>query len=398
MPLVGILADMEIAGIRLDAGQLHTYSARLEVELSEVEEGIFALCGRRFNVRSTKELQAVLFDELGLPPIKKTKTGQSTDNYVLMELARTGNKVPTLVLNHRLLSKLKSTYVDALPQLVNPDSGRLHTHYIQTGAATGRLASKDPNLQNIPIREESGRHIRKAFVPDSGCSFLSADYSQIELVVLAHLSADPMLLEAFRENRDIHRQTAAVLYGVEEGEVKPEQRRIGKTINFGVIYGMSAFRLARDMRIPRRDADDFIRRYFERYAGVDRFIKQTIRQAEQKGYVETIMGRRRPVSRINSRNRTEKMAAERVAVNSPIQGSAADIVKQAMIDVSRALADRAMASRLLLQVHDELIFEVPEGELDQARELVREKMERAVQLSVPLRVSLEVGPTWGDIH
>jgi len=398
MPLVGILADMEIAGIRLNADQLRAYSARLEVELAKLEEEIFALCGRRFNVRSTKELQSVLFDELGLPPVKKTKTGQSTDNYVLMELARTGNKVPELVLNHRLLSKLKSTYVDALPQLVNPDSGRLHTHYIQTGAATGRLASKDPNLQNIPIREEAGRHIRKAFVPDAGCSFLSADYSQIELVVLAHLSGDPMLREAFREGRDIHRQTAAVLYGVAEAEVSADQRRIGKTINFGVIYGMSAFRLARDMRIPRRDADEFIQRYFERYAGVDRFIKQTIRQAEQRGYVETIMGRRRPLGRINSRNRTEKMAAERVAVNSPIQGSAADIVKRAMIGVTRALEEKRMASRLLLQVHDELIFEVPDRELDQARKLVKEKMERAVELSVPLRISLEVGPTWGDIH
>ena len=398
MPLVGILADMEIAGIRLNAEQLRAYSVQLEEELTRLEDEIFVHCGRRFNVRSTKELQTVLFEELGLPPVKKTKTGQSTDNYVLMELTRTGNKVPELVLDHRLLSKLKSTYVDALPQLVNPDSGRLHTHYIQTGAATGRLASKDPNLQNIPVREESGRHIRKAFVPDAGCSFLSADYSQIELVVLAHLSGDPMLQEAFRENRDIHRQTAAVLYGVEEAEVTPEQRRIGKTINFGVIYGMSAFRLARDMRIPRRDADEFIQRYFERYAGVDRFIKQTIRQAEQKGYVETIMGRRRPLNRINSRNRTEKMAAERVAVNSPIQGSAADIVKQAMIEVTRALAEKRMASRLLLQVHDELIFEVPDRELEQVQELVREEMEGAVQLSVPLRVSLEVGPTWGDIH
>ena len=399
MPLVGILADMEIAGIRLDAGQLRAYSTQLEVDLNRLEEEIFSLCGRSFNVRSTKELQTVLFEELALPPIKKTKTGQSTDNYVLMELVRaTGNRVPELVLSHRLLSKLKSTYVDALPQLVNPESGRLHTHYIQTGAATGRLASKDPNLQNIPIREESGRHIRKAFVPDSGCSFLSADYSQIELVVLAHLSGDPMLLEAFRENRDIHRQTAAVLYGVEEGQISADQRRVGKTINFGVVYGMSAFRLARDMRISRRDADEFIQRYFQRYAGVDRFIKQTIRKAERQGYVETIMGRRRPVSRINSRNRTEKMAAERVAVNSPIQGSAADIVKRAMIEVTHALADKRMESRLLLQVHDELIFEVPDGELDQARELVKEKMEKAVQLSVPLRVSLEVGPTWGDIH
>ncbi len=398
MPLVGILADMEIAGIRLDASELRSYSPELEVELAQLESEIFSLCGHSFNVRSTKELQRVLFEELGLPPVKKTKTGQSTDSYVLMELTRTGNKVPELVLNHRLLSKLKSTYVDALPGLVNPDSGRLHTHYIQTGAATGRLASKDPNLQNIPVREESGRRIRKAFVPEPGYHFLSADYSQIELVVLAHLSGDPMLKEAFHQDKDIHRQTAAVLFGVPEPEVTAEQRRIGKTINFGVIYGMSAFRLARDLRIPRRDADEFIQRYFERYAGVDRFIKQTVREAERTGFVQTIMGRRRPISRITSRNRTEKMAAERVAMNSPIQGSAADIVKQAMIDVTRALGEKKMKSRLLLQVHDELIFEVPEAELSQAQDLVKQRMEQAVKLSVPLRVSLEVGPTWGDIH
>ena len=398
MPLVGILADMEIAGIRLDASELRSSSAELEVELGKLEAEIFSLCGHSFNVRSTKELQAVLFEELGLPPIKKTKTGQSTDNYVLMELTRTGSKVPELVLNHRLLSKLKSTYVDALPGLVNPDSGRLHTHYIQTGAATGRLASKDPNLQNIPVREELGRQIRKAFVPEPGYQFLSADYSQIELAVLAHLSGDPMLKEAFHQDKDIHRQTAAILFGVPEPQVTAEQRRIGKTINFGVIYGMSAFRLARDLRIPRRDADEFIQRYFERYAGVDRFIKQTVREAEQRGFVQTIMGRRRPISRINSRNRTEKMAAERVAMNSPIQGSAADIVKQAMIDVTRALGEKKMKSRLLLQVHDELIFEVPEAELSQAQDLVKQRMEQAVKLSVPLRVSLEVGATWGDIH
>ncbi|MBN2553579.1 MAG: DNA polymerase I [Spirochaetales bacterium] len=398
MPLVEILAEMEIAGIRLNAAELHVYGAELEAELARLEREIFSLCGRSFNVRSTRELQIVLFEELGLSPVKKTKTGQSTDNFVLMELAATGNRVPELVLNHRLLSKLKSTYVDALPRLVNPDSGRLHTHYIQTGAATGRLASKDPNLQNIPVREESGRRIRKAFVPDKGCRFLSADYSQIELVVLAHLSGDPMLREAFLSNRDVHRQTAAVLFGVPEQQVSAEQRRIGKTINFGVIYGMSAFRLARDLRIPRRDAEQFIQRYFERYAGVDRFIRETVARAEKQGYVETIMGRRRPIAGINSRNRTEKMAAERVAMNSPIQGSAADIVKLAMIEVARALAEKRMASRLLLQVHDELIFEVPSAEIEQAQALVKQKMEEAVELSVPLRVSLEAGPTWGDIH
>jgi DNA polymerase-1 len=398
MPLVPVLAEMELAGIRLDVAAIEAYGGELEGELSRLEQQIFTLCGHPFNVRSTRELQSVLFDELGLAPVKKTKTGQSTDNFVLMELARAGQPVPELVLSHRLLSKLKSTYVDALPRLVHPSTGRLHTHYVQTGAATGRLASRDPNLQNIPVREESGRRIRGAFIPRQGWRFLSADYAQIELVVLAHMSGDPMLAEAFRQQRDVHRQTAAVLFGVPEQEVSAEQRRIGKTINFGVIYGMSAFRLSRDLRIPRREAEEFIRRYFRRYARVDEFIRQTIGEARERGYVQTIMGRRRRLGTINSRNRTEQMAAERVAVNSPIQGSAADIVKRAMIDVARAIAARGLKTRLLLQVHDELIFEVPEAELETAPAVVREAMEKAVTLSVPLRVSLETGRTWGEIH
>jgi DNA polymerase-1 len=302
------------------------------------------------------------------------------------------------VLAHRQLAKLKSTYVDALPQMVNPDTGRLHTNYLQTGAATGRLASKDPNLQNIPVREEAGRLIRSAFVPERGFLFLSADYSQIELAILAHLSGDPMLIEAFRQNSDIHRRTASVLFGVYEEAVTPEQRRIGKTINFGIIYGMSAFRLARDLRIGRAEADAFIRRYFERYAGVDRFIRRTVGQAEERGYVETLMGRRRRVAQIRSRNRTVKMAAERIAVNSPIQGSAADIVKQAMIDVDRALREGGLATRLLLQVHDELIFEAPREEAAKAAGLIRQAMEGAVSLEVPLRVSVETGNAWGELH
>ena len=298
---------------------------------------------------------------------------------MLEELARQGQKVPELVLAHRQLAKLKSTYVDALPGMVNPVSGRLHTNFLQTGAATGRLASKDPNLQNIPVREEEGRRIRTAFVPEPGWVFLSADYAQIELVILAHLSGDPTLREAFAAGRDVHRQTAALLFGVAEEEVSAEQRRIGKTINFGVIYGMSAFRLARDMRIPRKDAESFISTYFQRYAGVDRFLKGTIREAEVNGYVRTLMGRRRPVPAIGSRNRTEKMAAERVAVNSPIQGSAADIVKKAMLDVTRLLQERGLKTRLLLQVHDELIFEAPQAEAAKAAGLIRRAMEGAVR-------------------
>ena len=398
MPLLPILAEMEIAGIRLDTGALERYGQELERELAGLEREIFELVGHPFNVRSTRELQVVLFEELGLQPGRKTKTGQSTDETVLMELARQGEKVPERVLAHRLLSKLKSTYVDALPQMVNPDTGRLHTNYLQTGAATGRLASKDPNLQNIPVREDEGRRIRSAFVPDPGHVFLSADYSQIELVILAHLSGDPALAEAFRHGKDVHRQTASLLFGVAEGQVSPEQRRVAKTINFGVIYGMSAFRLARDMRIPRRAADEFIATYFRRYASVERFLKATIRQAELNGSVRTLMGRFRPVLGIASRNRTERQGAERVAVNSPIQGSAADIVKKAMIDVTQALRDHKLETRLLLQVHDELIFEAPESEADRAAGVIRKAMEGAVELEAPLRVSVETGKAWGDLH
>jgi DNA polymerase-1 len=398
MALVPVLAAMELAGIRLDAKVLARHGLELDKELSRLEAEIFAQVGHPFNVRSTRELQAVLFEELGFKPLKKTKTGQSTDNFVLVELARQGQKVPELVLAHRQLAKLKSTYVDSLPGMVSPVTGRVHTSFLQTGAATGRLASKDPNLQNIPVREEEGRRIRTAFVPEPGWVFLSADYAQIELVILAHLSGDPTLREAFAAGRDVHRQTAALLFGVTEDEVSPEQRRVGKTINFGVVYGMSAFRLAQDMRIPRREADSFITTYFLRYAGVDRFLKATIREAELNGCVKTLMGRRRPVPTIGSRNRTERMAAERVAVNSPIQGSAADIVKKAMIDVTRLLEARGLKTRLLLQVHDELIFEAPQAEAAKAARLIRRAMEGAVELDVPLRVSVETGKAWGELH
>jgi DNA polymerase-1 len=398
MPLVPVLAEMELAGIRLDTGELGRYGLELDKELDRLERDIFAAVGHPFNVRSTRELQGVLFEELGLAPQRKTKTGQSTDSFVLEELAGQGRKVPELVLAHRQLSKLKSTYVDALPAMVNPVSGRVHTNFLQTGAATGRLASKDPNLQNIPVREEEGRRIRTAFVPEPGWLFLSADYAQIELVILAHLSGDPKLREAFAAGRDVHRQTAALLFGVGEKEVSAEQRRIGKTINFGVIYGMSAFRLARDMRIPRKDADTFISTYFQRYAGVDRFLKSTVRQAEVNGFVRTLIGRRRPVPAIGSRNRTERMAAERVAVNSPIQGSAADIVKKAMLEVALLLKESGLKTRLLLQVHDELIFEAPRAEAARAATLIRQAMEGAVALEVPLRVSVETGQSWGELH
>ncbi len=401
MPLVRILADMELEGIRLVPKTLESYSEKLGEEIAEVEKEIFRICGREFNVNSTKQLQEVLFTDLGMKPVRKTQTGYSTDNAVLEELAGgegAAAEVPSLVLRYRLLSKLKSTYVDSLPKLVNARTGRIHTHYGQTGTATGRLSSKDPNLQNIPIREEEGRQIRAAFVPKEGHIFLSADYSQIELVVLAHLSGDAALRKAFNEGSDVHSQTGALIFGVDENEVTPEQRRIAKTINFGVMYGMSAFRLSRQLKIPRRMADEFIRAYFEKYSAIRAFVDRTAEEAKASGSVKTLMGRIRTIPGIDSRNRTEQMAAARIAVNTPIQGSAADIVKLAMLNVVARLAKEGLSSKLILQVHDELVFEVPEIEVDQMRKLVREEMEGAIKLDVPLRVSIETGASWGALH
>ena len=358
IPLIVLLAEMELTGIKLNSPVLAAFEKELELLLANIEEEIFRLCGKIFNINSTKQLQTVLFVERKLRTVKKTKTGYSTDTSVLEELAHE-DPVPQKVLQHRLLSKLKSTYVTALPKLVNAETGRLHTHFVQTGTATGRLSSRDPNLQNIPIRDEEGRRIRSAFIPDGGTVFMSADYSQIELVVLAHLTQDPGLMSAFTRNQDVHRQTAAILFGVVPGLVTPEQRRIAKTINFGVMYGMSAFRLSRELGIPRAAADRFISAYFTKYAKIQDFMDSTIAEAEKTGVVKTLLGRERRVPAITSRNKTVKSAAERVAVNTPIQGTAADIVKTAMIRVSRRLESEGCRAKLLLQVHDELILEVP---------------------------------------
>ncbi len=338
MPLVEVLADMELAGIRVLATELGAYSAEMARSLASLEEEIYALAGRRFNINSTKQLQEILFTWRKLEPVRRTRTGFSVDMDVLEALAAR-DPVPERILAHRKLTKLKSTYVDSLPRLVNEQTGRVHTHYVQTGAATGRLSSKDPNLQNIPVREEEGRRIRRAFVPSPGSVFVSADYAQVELAILAHLSGDPVLLGAFKAGKDVHRQTAALIFGVAEDAVSADMRRIGKTINFGVIYGMSAFGLAQSLKIGRADADRFIRTYFERLAGVDRWLKDTVAAGTEKGYVETLFGRRRPVPALRSSNRTERMAAERVAVNSPIQGTAADLIKVAMVRLSRRLRD-----------------------------------------------------------
>ena len=398
MKVLPILTKMELTGIHLDTATLHAYNKELTEGIAAAEQSIYKEVGHEFNIASPKQLQTVLFEERGLKAGKKTKTGYSTDTSVLEELAFE-DPVPRMILDYREMAKLKSTYVEALPKLVD-DQGRIHTDFVQTGTATGRLSCRDPNLQNIPVRNEAGRRIRSAFTAPEGKVLISADYSQIELVVLAHLSGDKNMSQSFIDGTDVHKATAALIYGVAPDAVTPEMRRTAKTINFGVIYGMSAFRLARDLGISRTQASQFIENYFAQYSSVDAFIKDTIKKAEETGWVETLFGRRRPIMNINSRNKLEKAAAERIAVNTPVQGSAADIVKTAMLAVSDALKTSASPARLLLQVHDELIFECPDDKatIDTTIALIKDKMENAVKLNVPLRVSIEYGKNWGEFH
>ena len=397
MPLVYILAEMELEGVRLRKEALESLSRDLEKSIAEISDEVFKLCGKEFNISSPKQLQEILFTDRKLKPGKKTKTGFSTDNTVL-EILAGEDPVPSLVLRYRMLSKLKSTYVDALPKLIQNKTSRIHTTYRQTGTQTGRLSSTNPNLQNIPIKDEEGRKIRKAFVPSGGKVFLSADYAQIELVVLAHLSEDPALIKAFTEGIDVHRMTGSLIFQVPPEEVSSDQRRIAKTINFGVMYGMSGFRLSRELKIPRKQADEFIKSYFERYANIKGFIDKTVSHAEESGSVSTVLGRERFIAGINSKNRNEKNGAERMAVNTPIQGSAADIVKLAMLKIDEKLKDQDLKSKLVLQVHDELIYEVPFSEVETMKSLVREEMENVYKLKVPLHVSIETGESWGEMH
>lgn len=396
MPLLPILAEMEGLGIKIEPKVLKDFGVELSTELEQIQGKIYEMVGHEFNIASTKQLQEVLFTERKLKPGKKTKTGYSTDVAVLEELARE-DPVPALILRHRTLAKLKSTYVDTLADQADRN-GRLHTNFVQTGTATGRLSSREPNLQNIPIRDEEGRRIREAFIARPGCVLISADYSQIELVVLAHLSEDENLLAAFKDGKDVHARTAALIFGIDEKAVHADQRRIAKTINFGVMYGMSAFRLANELNITRTDAAAFIEAYFKTYSGIRRFIEGLIAKTEKTGYASTIFGRRRYIQAINSRNKTEKAGAERMAVNTPIQGSAADIVKTAMLNLDKALTAAQSPARLLLQVHDELILECPKDAAADTAKLVQEVMEKAVTLKIPLRVSVETGKRWGDFH
>lgn len=396
MPVLPILADMELTGIHINRQALGTLAVELGARITEKEQEIFDTVGHSFNIASPKQLQEVLFVERKLSTGKKTKTGFSTDSSVLEDLA-SEDTVPGLILDYRALAKLKSTYVDTLPAMAD-SANRIHTSFVQTGTATGRLSSRDPNLQNIPVRDDNGRRIRSAFTAPEGSLLVSADYAQIELVILAHLSGDPALRESFTSGEDVHRKTASLIFNVGPEMVNADMRRVAKTINFGVMYGMSPFRLANELRIPRGQAASFINTYFETYAGVASFMEETKEHARSRGYVQTLMGRKRYIRGINSSNRNERDGAERIAINTPIQGSAADIVKMAMIRVEKRIHKEEPHSRLLLQVHDELILESPLDAADRVAALVREEMEATVSLAVPLRVSVETGRSWGDFH
>ena len=403
VPLIPVLSDMEEAGVLIDLDLMADLGKSLETQLEVALQRIHEVAGRAFNPNSPIQLREILFDELQLheqaPPgaIRKTKTGMSTGAEVLEKLAPL-HPLPQEILAYRELSKLLSTYVQALPKLVHPETGRIHTSFNQTVAATGRLSSADPNLQNIPIRTEMGRQIRKAFIPEPGWKMLSADYSQVELRILAHMSGDKVLREAFSKGEDIHERTALEVTGVLPGTITPEMRRMAKAVNYGVVYGLSPFGLSQNIGVPVDEARRFIDGYFERYAGVKKFIDDTLEDARKKGYVETLRGRRRPIPDINHSNRNLRGFAERTAINTPMQGTAADIIKQAMLNIHPRLQKEGFKSRMILQVHDELVFEGPSKEMKKLAALVQEEMEGAEKLSVPLVVETHSGNNWDEAH
>jgi len=394
VPLSSVLAEMEWAGVLIDVAHFATLKTRFERERKRVEQEIYEVAGEEFNINSNPKLREILFEKLQLPVLKKTPTGPSTDASVLQQLADDGHPLPVLLMEYREISKLESTYIDALPRYVHPVTGRVHTSFSQTVAATGRLSSNEPNLQNIPIRRELGRDIRKGFIPRKGWWLLAADYSQIELRLLAHLSGDPAFVEAFQSGDDIHRQTAALIFEVPADLVTKDMRASAKTINFATIYGQGPRALSLQLKIAHAEAKDFIDRYFQRFSRVREFLDSMKAFAREHGYVETIFKRRRYIPELRDRNFNIRAFGERTAQNSPIQGSAADLIKMAMINIQNALVSRRLESKMLLQVHDELVFEVPDAELDEVRTLVKHEMEHAAELSVPLVVDLGVGDNW----
>ena len=392
-PLVPVLAAMERHGIRVDPDRLADFSKELDLTLERLTREICLLAGEEFNIGSPKQMARILFEKLKLPPIKRTKTGYSTDADVLEQLALS-HELPAKIIEHRTIAKLKSTYADALPLLINPATQRIHTSFNQLVAATGRLSSSSPNLQNIPIRTELGRRIRAAFVPEPGWRFVAADYSQIELRILAHVSGEESLVAAFRAGEDIHRRTAAEVFGVELAAVTSEQRDVAKTTNFSIIYGVTAFGLSRGLSISQKEAQEFLNRFFERHPKVKAYLARTVAEGRAHGYVQTLLGRRRYIPELSSGNPNLRGFAERMATNAPVQGTAADLVKIAMVRMARALDEHRMRSRMLLQVHDELLFEAPEDELARLEALAREIMESAMTLDVPLKVDISSGLDW----
>ena len=397
IPLIGVLSEMEKNGVKIDETFLRDMSKRLETQLNKLTERIYFIAGVEFNINSPKQLQEILFEKLKLKPAKRTKTGLSTDVEVLQQLS-TQHDLPAIILEYRQLSKLKSTYVDALIDMINPKTNRIHTSFNQTVTATGRLSSSDPNLQNIPIRTEIGREIRKSFVAESGALILSADYSQIELRILAHVSQDDVLLDAFKKGEDIHERTACEVFGVLPGMVTQEMRRMAKAVNFGIIYGISPFGLSRDLGISKDKAKEYIDNYFSRHKGVKDFIDKTLREVYEKGYVTTLLNRRRYLPDLKSKNKQVKEFAERAAINTPIQGSAADMIKVAMINIHRRIKDEGRGAKMIIQVHDELVFEVLENEIEADKRLVKEEMENVMNLSVPIAAEIHTGKNWNEAH
>ncbi len=398
MPLVPVLTTIEANGVRVDTDELRRQSQDLSSRMLAAQQKATELAGRSFNLDSPKQLQAVLFDELKLPAVVKTPKGQPSTNEEALEAIADQHELPRVILDYRGLAKLRSTYTDKLPEMVNPDTGRVHTSYHQSGAATGRLSSSDPNLQNIPIRTEDGRRIRRAFIAPEGFQLLAADYSQIELRIMAHLSEDPGLVRAFEQGADVHRATAAEVFGRTLEEVTPNERRAAKAINFGLMYGMSAFGLARNLGIDRGQAQDYVALYFSRYPGVRDFMERMRQQARDQGYVETLFGRRLYLNDIHARNQGLRAGAERAAINAPMQGTAADIIKRAMVDVDQWLRDSGAPARMILQVHDELVFETESSFVEELRLQVVERMSQAAKLRVPLVVDTGIGNNWDEAH
>lgn len=397
LPLVEVLADMECLGVRVDRTMLAELSRDFDKRLNTIMKVISDLAGETFNINSPQQLARILFQKLGLQPVKKTKTSFSTDNEVLQILAER-HPLPLEILEYRTLQKMKGTYIDALPALINPHTGRIHTNFNQMVVATGRLSSSEPNLQNIPIKGVEGRKIRSAFIPADGFLLLSSDYSQIELRVLAHLSGDERLREAFLNDEDIHAKVAQEVFRVDESLISQEMRRAAKVINFGIVYGMSGYGLSKELGVSVRESQLYIDAYFERHSGVRAYIDQTVAEAREKGFVRTIFGRIRAIPEIHNQDANIRQFGERTAMNSPVQGTAADIIKKAMIAIHRKIAEKGLQSRLILQIHDELVFEVKEEEAELMGELVRYEMEHACELTVPLKVSTGMGHNWAEAH